>query len=472
MRKIKNLIGLIALVLTVIVSCKEAKNQKDETYANIEAAGSCLADPAWFKFINNERQTPPPKEGEKSVFGNNDSVSNCNFHQWSWQKFLWLTNKGANGKPVFLDSLMQVDNQNTQIHNKFIILESEKENDVQATGDILNTNKAFSGDNNTSYPVYYSIHANRTLYNSIQTYAKMDKSKYVNATFPVGSLELKIAWVDARAIKDSRSYFITDAIVNSKITKIALLGMHVVGIVYNHPEFIWATFEHHDLAPYYDWEATTTSDIPVTSNTNKLFFSKGAKATIANLKSNMPNDSLNVFAVNKYGVPRQAKNTFLLTSQAEPENYNNIESINNSVRSQLSDTDIWRNYFYNGSIWINTEGASYPTEQAKLLVSLGSSLSDSQKGKLPRGSVAAYNITMETYEQLGFNPPASIHQQSVKGMGNCFSCHSASKGSSLNISHLFNGAVLKQTNKLTPKQTKQIHLDELKLFIKKMNKVK
>ncbi|KIX22194.1 hypothetical protein SY27_05930 [Flavobacterium sp. 316] len=472
MKKFKNLTGLLLFVLLSTQSCKDPKNQKEEeekeetvaTYIK-EEDKACLAPSSWFTVdtITGKRKTPAPREDKTSVFGDNTTVSNCDFHQWSWQKFLWLTND-VSGQPLFLEELFQVTSQTVRIpttNNKIVLTASDKK---QATSDILNTNKSFSS-NVTSYPVYYSIHVNDSLYNSIWKYAKMKKSDYSNATFPVGSLELKIAWVSADAIPDTTGYFVTDAVVEGKDTKIALLGMHVVGIVYNHPEFVWATFEHHDLAPYYDWKATTTSDVPVTSKTNKLLFDVHATATLANITSNAPNaDSTSVFAVNQYGVPRQAGDTFLSTSQEEPLNYDNIAAINTSVKEKL--TDVWKNYFYNGSIWINTEGHNYPTEQAKLLVSLGSALSNSAPGKLPRGSVAAYNITMETYEQLGFSP-TSIHGQNVEGMGNCFSCHSASRGSSLNISHIFNGAV-DYESKISVTQTKQKHLDEIKLFIKNM----
>lgn len=475
MNKFKNLIGISVLVLVIIISCKE-KKESTETAVYDEAltTDTCLADPAWFAIdpTTGMRNTPAPEEGSTSVFGKNITVSNCDFHQWSWQKFLWLTNENAKGTPFFMDSLIQVNSHTVPVPtvDKKIILTST--DNVQATGDILNTNKSFN-TNDTSYTVYYSIHVDSTLYNSIQKYAPMDKSKYTDATFPVGALELKIAWVNAEAIEDTSSYFVTDAIVEGTDTKIALLGMHVVGIVYNHPEFVWATFEHNDLAPYYDWKSTTTTDIPVTSKTNKLLFNSDATATIANIASNSnpKTDSTNVFAVNRYGVPRQPENAFLETSQDGEESYNNIDSINTDVKSQL--TGIWNNYFYNGSIWINTEHHSYPTKQAQLLVTLGRTLADASpnEGKLVKGSVAAYNITMETYEQLGFYPPTYIYEQSTATMGNCFSCHNAASGSSLNISHLFNGAI-NEVKGLSPKVTKQQHLDEIKAFIKKMNEKK
>jgi len=468
MNKIKNLIGISALVLVMITSCKDAEEQKGDTYVNLTSDESCFADPAWFKVdpLTGNRKTSAPKEGSTSVFGNNASVKNCDFHRWSWQKFLWLTND-ISGRPLFLDTLFQVNNQTDSVLSvdKKIVLSSS--DNTQATGDILKTNKSFNS-NDTSYTVYYSIHVDSTLYNSIQNFAQMAESEYKDSTFPVGALELKIAWVNADALEDTSSYFVTDGIIEGTDTRIALLGMHIVGIVYNHPEFIWATFEHNDLVPYYDWKSTTASDIPVTSKTNKLLFNSNDTARIANITRNSVSNSTNVFAVNQYGVPRQPEDAFLETSQPGRKSYNNIDSINTDVQSQL--TDIWNNYFYNGSLWIDTEGYSYPTQQAQLLWTLGVTLPDASpdNGKLPRGSVAAYNITMETYEQLGlFKPPTTIHEQSVATMGNCFSCHNAGRGSSLNISHIFNGAVDKVYGH-SSLVTKQKHLDEIKAFIKKM----
>ncbi len=499
MNKTKSLIGIIALTLIAIVSCKKTKEEKKPVvekiadYAEQKFEISCLADTNWFatSSITGKRETPAPQEGSTSVFGNNKTVSNCDFHQWSWQKFLWLTTENVSNEPFFMTNLIQVDNQNKPVGTpgSTTINLSASEN-VQATGDILRSNSAFSTDN-TSYDVFYSIHVDSTLFSSINkntikyaglikkiknkgTLTKKDSlllNEYENNTFPVGALELKVAWVDARAIKDTSSYFVRNAsIAGGTPIPMALLGMHVVGVVYNHPEFVWATFEHDDLVPYYDW-TTTIPDSTVTSTTNKLFFNKNATATIANLASQYADpskDSLDVFAVNKYGVPRQAQNTFLATSQSEPTNYNNIDAINTNVKSQLN--DIWKNYFYNGSIWINTEGYDYPTEQAQLLDSLAGNIHQSEPGKLTRGSVAAYNITMETYEQLGFSPPAHIYQQSTATMGNCFSCHSTNNSglnSPLNISHVFNGSIDRYNDK-TNKQTKQKHVNEILQAIKEM----
>lgn len=475
MKRINYTIGVFAVFMLLLASCDnkakkdatEVKDEVEELAADYVPGSSCLADASWFETDpkTGKRKTPPPKEDKNSVFGNNVTVSNCDFHQWSWQKFLWLTNDDG-GLPSFMTNMTQVSTHNIPVTTEDHKIVLASGDDLQATGDILKTNKTYSVDN-TSHTVYYSIHVNETLFNEINQYAPMNPSDYADQTFSVGSLELKVAWVDAKAISNADSYFQTAGVIDGTPTTLALLGMHVVGVVYNHPEFVWATFEHDGMVPYYDWEATTDQDVPVVSSTNMLLYKANDVATIANITSNgAGKDSTSVFAVNSYGTPRTAKNAFLEASQKGAENFKNIDEINADVKSKL--TDIWNNYYYNGSIWINTATYSYPTEQAQLFVRLGYSIFDPSPGKLPRGSVAAYNITMETYEQLGFTP-TSIHAQNTAAMGNCFSCHSAGRGSSLNFSHIFNGAV-DSHNDLTTKDTKKKHLAEIQTFINNLKK--
>lgn len=83
-------------------SCNPKKNtEKIEEGYDVQAVDPsqlCLTNPSWFP----HDQTPAPNEGKGSPF---DAASTTNqiFHQWSWQKFLWLTKKSEDGIPVFLD---------------------------------------------------------------------------------------------------------------------------------------------------------------------------------------------------------------------------------------------------------------------------------------------------------------------------------------------------------------------------------
>jgi hypothetical protein len=262
-------------------------------------------------------------------------------------------------------------------------------------------------------------------------------------TFPVGSLELKTSWVSTGIIPeaDRADYYITNATINGVAKEVAMLGMHVVGVVENHPEFIWATFEHNSLAPAFDWTKGTAS-----SDTDKLLFKKGSVSTIDgiywNAKTGAPTAASEAYTLFEYGVPRvkgPADKNFMVTSQSEPENYNNIKEINACVSKKL--TDVWNNYAYTGSIWINTDELS-PKEQAALLVKIGSALGKATPGSVARGSLNSANISMETYTQT-FN--ASLESINVNNLANCLSCHSAQSFSDGNpksplyISHVFNG---------------------------------
>ena len=272
------------------------------------------------------------------------------------------------------------------------------------------------------------------------------------AVFPVGSLELKVSWIKSSALpaSDTLNYYRTMAFIDGSVQEVALLGMHVVGVVKNHPEFIWATFEHHDLAPVYKWKkSTTVKDAPVTSATNRLFFASGTQGAASDLTYNpkVPAHAQNVFSVYPFGVPMMADSVYMKASQSEPLNYSNIQEINGCVSRHLK--DVWNNYFYNGSIWVNTDGLS-TEKQIELLVTKGGGLGNSDSTGVTRGSVAAFNITMETYVQLG---TSSMHAQKVGSLTNCISCHSAqakiiisgdtlkNQRSPLYLSHIFRSSL-------------------------------
>ena len=462
---------LILITLISFCACKKNSNGEKENYTTIKKsvdASECLAPANWFTIVNNTRQTPPPNEGPTSVFANNATVTNCDFHQWSWQKFLWLTNE-VNGVPFFMNNLIQVNSAGQRLDPTNGIVLTDTAQASSAT-DILKTPNYPSGVPKSA-TVYYSIFMDKLLYTTMLKYgpiAKNDPSQVKDITFPVGSLELKTSWVDASVLKDPSSYFITQGVINGVKTKVALLGMHVVGVVENHPEFVWATFEHENLAPAYDWsKATPTTDAPVTSTVDYPFFNKNSTATVKKITSGNGLYT-DVFSVYKYGVPveKAMKGSFnvqlyMETSQNGSENFNNIRTINQSVKKQLK--GIWNNYFYNGSLWINTEGYDTTQQQAALLDSLSYNLSNSAPGKLTRGSVAAYNITMETYVQAGFSP-SSIHGNSVNNLVNCFSCHNTyyntTNTSPLYISHVFTGYV-QNLQGLNRKQIKQEHVKEI-----------
>ncbi|WP_052483708.1 hypothetical protein [Flavobacterium sp. MEB061] len=440
------------------------------------ATNPCDCETSWFP----HEQTPAPSEGDGSPF-DNASTTNCDFHQWSWQKFLWVTKPLPSGNPFFLDSLDLVSPQMEDVVPQLGMKLTLSSINQAGSHGVLRSNPKF---NNAADTVYYSIHVNALLKDKAVTMASLINSKKLpvsnSETFPVGALELKVSWIniDAIAKTQQQNYFTTKAaVLNSNgqyVEKtMALLGMHVVGVVKNHPEFIWATFEHQDMAPVYDKKTNS-----VTSANEKLLYEKGTTTGLEGItwikKGTSPVVPNKAFILYEYGVPRDLKTgNFMATSQKEPDNFNNIDNINKCVAANLK--DVFRNYFYNGSIWLNFDGVS-PENQVKAIVTrdISSALPDS----LARGSVNLSNITMETYTQAS---QKDIHAINNSNLVNCLSCHKSANfdttrpgKSPLFLSHLFGDYLLftkpptnvsaKNANNLSNSRAKRIEeIEALKI---------
>lgn len=450
-----------------VTACKEKEIKKEPVaYEEATITTTCNCETSWFP----HDQTPAPEEGKGSPF-DTTSTTNCIFHQWSWQKFLYLTKPAKNGKPIFLNDLIQVDSKMETVQQQAgasLVLADTAQAGSQG---VLRSNPAVS-INRKEHTVFYGIFIDSTM----QAAAIQFKTELLNgslkpnnsSTFPVGSLEVKSSWISTASIPEAnlKGYYITEAAIlqkdgSYKNTSVALLGMHVVGVVENHPEFIWATFEHHDMVPILDWNTLTAS-----SESDLLFFGKGTANNLDGITwtGKTPKTPNQNYTLYQYGVPKVKGNSFMSTSQQEPENFDNITSINACVASSLN--DVWNNYFYNGSLWINMDGKT-PQEQVALLISLSGNLANSASGDDTRGSVNAANSTMETYVQTGGRSLDSI---SVTNLVNCFSCHNAENFSTgkpvspLYISHIFNGYIQASQGK-TLSEINAMKVNEFKKFL-------
>lgn len=466
-------LGMLAIIgMAVLSNCTsdpEETVEKTGYNASNSPDSLCLVNPSWFP----HSQTPAPEEGIGSPF-DTSSTTNQIFHQWSWNKFLWLTKPDAGGNPLFLNQskVKQVTSNMAAVlvpDSALVVLQDTAQAGSESA--VLQTNPDYNGGNGAM--VYYSIHMNPTMYAAALGFAQELKKGILplnnTKAFPVGSFELKVAWVPVSAIPVSKldEYYTTTASLSTNNgvsftnTKVALIGMHVVGVVQNHPEFIWATFEHDDLSPDYDWKANSAS-----SASDQLLFKKGSTSGINgilyNSETELGQTPHQVFDLFQYGIPRNPDGSFMSTSQQEPADFQNVDGINTCVKSQLN--DVWANYFYNGSIWLNTDGKT-PLQQAQLLDSLGYNLTNAMPGSFARGSLNCANVTMETFTQTF---ESSIDSINVNNLANCFSCHSAVKfktggqmKSPLYLSHVFQDYLLnKQGNSL--KQVEQIKSAEEK----------
>ncbi|GHN02043.1 hypothetical protein WSM22_35320 [Cytophagales bacterium WSM2-2] len=393
----------------------------------------------------------------------------------------------ASGHAFFQDSLIEVDSKLSRVLPALtggkVLIPLVLEDSAQAgSGGTLHANPGFS---KKPYLVYYSIFTDKTLFNyadSMRKVLQADTLQLNNLyTFPIHSLELKISWVDVNSIPPDQqaSYYATDAAIKIgkgyKLIRVALLGMHVVGRVINHPEFIWATFEHQTMAPLYNWSATTLQqDAPITSGSGTLLFAKGTTTGLGGITWNnntrRPDSLYRAYSLYKYGVPRVAYDSFMTgTSQSEPINYNNIDGLNTCVAAGLANTDVWRNYFYNGSIWINTDGLT-EQQQAKLIDSLNFNIGNVTTGSSARGSLNGANLTMETFVQTGAQDSINnIHKINLGDLVNCLSCHTggtnltmnkktfSDKKSPLYMSHIFKNSLDTKTTITEAKRQGILH---------------
>jgi hypothetical protein len=434
---------LTAIVLLAVNCTSSNEPAADEMMTAQNGNGtdtSCATAPDnWFPHA----QTPDPAEGADSPFGNMQTTTNCDFHLWSWQKFLYLTKPGPGGKALF-ESLYLIDNEMNRITGNQGGVNLIMKDTTQAG----NTHGTLYDRKNN--PIYYSIYMNQQMFDFsskwLDKFAKagldsLAKYGYDTITYPVGCLELKASWILASSLNssDRGNYYITKAhmkTASGPIVEVALLGLHVVGRVANHPEFIWATFDHSMLAPTYDW-SNSQGPAQVLSKDNYLFYDAGKTANDCrmNFTTAQQKGFKSVYQVYRLGFVQSADNK--IQTAKDRSNNAHIEALNKSVLAQLSkEKGPWMNYVYTGSVWTDPTVTTLKPNDKKM-------------GKLTnpalRGSRALGNVTMETFEQ-----PDAIAAKAT-GPNNCFLCHTTQDddsgeggtpktGYNLALSHVFTNA--------------------------------
>lgn len=387
----------------------------------------------------------------------------CDFFTWGARMFLWLTSPSDDG--LVLDSTamfnvlppdsrgvrhLQSNSGNPTLQ---FGLRAEKFDSIgevgQAGGDgvLMSQNKSL---------VYYGVHVNdvyayfltgqksgkisATVFprnaNDLATVVSYTKKAFPGVTLQAPEtlvMELKTSWVDAATVPDARDFVTIQAVVptfvpngsntqwkqsGTETLTLALVGVHIVGTVQNHPEFVWITYEHILNAPdaaYYYFDGSdkivrqpfdstgtflfmTTGGAEAGANVECMKFSSGA--IVANTKSGQGSTPVCAGGI----VPSNTVRTYPWGSQADSQNTgvvtNNtlLLSINESIRSQLSAGDVRANYVQTGGIW-----TSAPSATADAPIPDTSGFEPSAL----RGSLQAFNATMETYNQGT----------------SCFSCH-------------------------------------------------
>jgi len=153
---------------------------------------------------------------------------------------------------------------------------------------------------------------------------------------------------------------------------VALVGVHVVGVVQDHPEFIWGTFEQVENAPDLPPLVPPTSDTPV-SPQNFTFYKAGTTAA----QSNQQAPLFTVDQASQAIAP--VTNVFrqFAFGNATPDRVADIDSTNKLFRQMIGGgsvkkiDQVFSNYNLIGSLWLlpNTLEPNYdklqPTASAR-----------------------------------------------------------------------------------------------------------
>lgn len=409
------------------------------------AQADCTAPASW----TSHAAVPAPD-------GTADFDSNCAFHTWSWNTFLWMTQTGADGSLMFESfptpaELFAADSPAKAADlpqggglsliprpDKLAVAKGALDEDLssieQAGLHGILVGQAPSGADG-GHVVYFSQSVNQPFYDFVRAKGYYDKATYIAApareNFPVGVMEFKFSWKLAQEGDVEAGFFVTEAQVAKLVTGpdgnvvtdasqaepqlVALVGAHVVGSVKDHPEMIWATFEHIGNAPDLPAGVSMGSDTPV-SDQDFTFYAANTAARDANV-SNGGTVAFTDADAQLVGPVVNAVRQFAWgsdDSSAGQSNASDIQSLNASVATQvLADDPIWKNYQLIGSVW-GPPNTLLPNQNVT-----------------PQGSTKLSNATIETFTQA--------NQQ-------CFSCHSTFaynaeiRGKNLNLSHLFSQA--------------------------------
>jgi len=419
-----------------------------------EAGGSCPEGFGWAEGLTAYLQPGAELPTDFSA-----QADDCLFQQWSWEAFTWATAM-VDGKPRFMSlktmeqldpdgdevpaGVLRLTPRSTKAHN--LPVEDYDATFVEADGSVL---VAQNG-----YPVYASVHMNDSYFITAQQNLIVDGSYQANAGadtpgaagadcgeigepedankayFQCGAAVFKATWLRLKpgeaapagayvttaevpvlrnlCTKVSCTVVATDQYVQAQV---ALVGLHVVGYVEHHPEFLWATFEHQDNSPAFPDGTFEFSD--ASDPKGYTFYAAGTpftqdKVLVPNQPAQQGDPPLLTFddATQTFSPVTQVVQMNRTGGDTQPDGPSNIDAVNEASRNTMRQAGVFQaSYFLVGTAWLkpDTYVASNPE------------ITDTsvQWNERAVGSVALANMTAETFLQ-------------TPGTGdtlNCFLCH-------------------------------------------------
>jgi hypothetical protein len=451
-------------------------------------------------FLSKTGKTSPPKNLLPVNEPNKDLPADCEFYRWAWHTFLFVTQPNKSGGPAFLDR-QQYPTYEDVFKIKHSPLFAAQEPGLLSLGPRLLkfANQPHSGTGADSplndiqqatvkavlvdqgrNPILYGIHLNQSFRQFITDY-RLDTLDGVKAAPPnlevrPGSVELKSAWMIVEDPNLTKHYFTADAKIpvfkqddNQKIVpdgsktrrvKVALIALHVVGVIEGHPEFIWATFEHvqkkgtdrpRDNAP----AATSNPDMPpielaFAADKYALYSRPAAGKAPPVAEANKPvlPPDLKLDAKTQKFSPITPIYRMYPSSNATdkskpqpvtPPEDPAVADLNANVSALFTtvhlEADLRSNYQLTGAVWLNTP-RGLPAKNIGPDFIEGSKFNDDTARDPSRlaGENRMSGTALESFTQNELDQ--------ANGFPNCFSCHDTQrvgnlKASRLNVSHLF-----------------------------------
>ena len=385
-------------------------------------ATTCKADTSWITNPSMPKEVPTTE-------------TFCDFYQFSWQWFLAQASPSSTGgEPTFFQNrVYDPAGGNNQCNNPPITGVMGAVRALTGRGIKPSRFEEAEADGNA----VYDQNGNVLYYNAF--YSQELCSATADGFVP-GTLEAKVAWA---ILKEGthHTYFTINATLpdHSEEVTLGLLGLHLAIWTPNHPEMIWATWEHKTNAPLCNGASATTG---------WSLASDDAAACLAahkQDKSGPPSANCGSFAFNTpvpqsgspspTGAPNNVCRQFAYGNQEGAAVNGNDNAANLAAITELNEAlvgsnglltnlpgdnplAVWANYEMVGAIWTkNGADSGSPPVPSKQ----GPANANSPQ----RGSLELANMSMETFQQgdESFIP-------------NCFGCHNYKESSPLTVSHI------------------------------------
>jgi len=393
-----------------------------------------------FPFPTKDTQLPKPTPKDPKP-----QTPDCNFHQWSWEAFVWATalikDPAGATVPRFMTLATPADLLNASDNAgepklRPLTLAARSETFHGLAGFSEGAGAIVEADGNmlvaqNGYPVYASVHMNKSYFDTARKNLIATggyQSQPPPPDFEIGAAVFKATWlrldsgqplptgayttlaqVPVLETKVIPGLVIIQPVAGKFVTvTVALIGLHVVGYTENHPEFLWGTFEHNMNSPATPDNTFTPSASSKDPKSYTLY--KGyTPFSEVNIKADPPQLTLdaatqklspvtNVVLENQTGGENQTDD------KKQPIGPGNISAINGQAQSAAASFKppaqaTFANYHLDGTVWMLPNSYNLKSNQTSAV-----------------GSVNLANGTAETFVQRAKNTPIT----SVK---NCFMCH-------------------------------------------------